>query len=175
MKKYIAIAALIAVSTLTACVGSKDSWNPLVESATPVEMKVTVPETRTELPSGDTVVTPAHEEIKTVDVKTVTVNPKWSSSIQTLQGVNSAVNPTPFAPLINLFFMAATGVLGTVAALKNKQVTAGKVLVQAIEGMNNPAVKEQIEKSVAVFGDKAAANVDKFVQTVTAKPPTLKV
>lgn len=165
MKKIILGAAC---ALMIGCVGAPGSLDPLVQSDLPVQMKVTVPETRTAEPDGTTVVVPAHEEVQTTTVKTITVNPKWTSVISTASDLNSTMNPTPFAPLVSLFFMATTGVLGVFAHLKNKDANAGQLIVKGIENLNDPTVKSNIEKSVALFGSKASTQVDNLVQkTVT--------
>ena len=46
------------------------------------------------------------------------VNPVLESALQTIQGVNSTVNPTPTAPFINMALLAVSGVLGFIARLK---------------------------------------------------------
>lgn len=111
---------------------------------------------------------PEQKASKTEVIQIATVNPQWTSTIKTLQAVNSLADPTPFSPLVNLALGGIMSVLAGIAAVKNHKANkldaALGVVVEGVESLKDPKVKEAI-KAVAV----ARGIYDSTDKTIQAK------
>lgn len=159
MKKWIVLFYVCLLTLLVSC----KSYEPIETAST----TATVPDSTITNADGTVSDVPAHLETNVV----YSVNPELQMGLQTAQAVNSIANPTPFAPLINILLGGLSGSLALYAAYKNKQVTAGQTIVQAIESIDNPSVKS----AISTFADSqgAGAAVNAFVQDSLTATPTV--
>jgi len=107
-----------------------------------------------------------------------TVAPALTGAIETVRTVNTAVNPTPTAPFVNMALLAVSGVLGWVARLKTvkaaralQDATAKNELLETViagvEAAKNDDVKAKISEMAQLW--KTHQALDAKVQELTRK------
>lgn len=86
----------------------------------------------------------------------VNPNPKWIGSIETIKTINSSVNPTPSAPIINgVLGLLAAGLAwwGRVATVRaNKKQTMLETVITGVEKANSQEVKDAISVAATQYG-----------------------
>lgn len=108
-------------------------------------------------------------------------NPKVVETAAVVQAANSALNPTPTAPLVNLGAGLVTALAAGAAAWQNRRAakersgrsTAEDLLrtvVTAVETYADPGVKREVATVSALRGNSAA--LDAVVQAISAQVPT---
>lgn len=101
------------------------------------------------------------------------VNPQFRGAVETARGINSAVNPTPTAPIVDWGLTLATLAASGVAAWKTRSAKKSEILrdtlIKAVETAP-PAVSSAIKKHVAGVADLrgVSADLDQAVQKVTS-------
>ncbi len=101
------------------------------------------------------------------------VNPQFQEAVENGRRLNSALNPTPSAPLVDWGLSLATVAAGAVAAWKTKSARKAEILrdtlIKAVETAP-PSVGAAIKKHVAGVADlRGVSNdLDAAVQKVTA-------
>lgn len=101
------------------------------------------------------------------------VNPQFRDAVETARGINSAVNPTPTAPMVDWGLTLATLAAGGVAAWKTRSAKRSEILrdtlIKAVETAPS-SVSSVIKKHVAGVADLrgVSADLDQAVQKVTA-------
>lgn len=162
MKKYLTLILVLTVTALTGCAG----WEPIQKTEQVTAYKVTQPEIRHQLPSGETLVIPAYEKTEYKTNSVAIVNPRWETAIQTTQAAAKFV-PAPFGGVIDLIAGGVASVLALVVARQRKQISAGEVIVQGIEKLNDQKVKQFIKDFSENKNKKEL--VHEFVQKATHK------
>lgn len=146
-------------------------------------VEISVPERTERAEDGSTIIVPAHTETKEFQYTVSVPNPNWTTAIDVAKDVNSFVNPTPTAPLVNWgLSILSTGLaaLGGFLSLQQKRkaeqavlehertLNAAATIVRGVEkARNNPGVKETIRDVSMLEG--TAQDVHELVQTLTRK------
>jgi hypothetical protein len=101
------------------------------------------------------------------------VNPQFEAAVENGRRLNSALNPTPTAPLVDWGLSLATVAAGAVAAWKTRSAKKAEIvrdtLIKAVETAP-PAVVSSLKKHVAAVADlrDVSGDLDNAVQKVTA-------
>lgn len=150
------LAPILALAAL-ALVGC--DLDPIQQETVVMAQAVAIPEQSATVTNGNaisTVIIPATVSTNYTTNVVARVNPSWTSTIQTVQALNSVANPTPFAPLVNLALGGVAGVLGLIVRAKNREITAGQAIIGAVidgvEKVNDPRVKEAIRAAAQNAG-----------------------
>lgn len=116
--------------------------------STPLFEKKSVVETVTVQPSDPSL----PPETRTVTNTVVTVSPEATAWIATARGVNSTLNPTPTAPLVEIGLGALAAVLWFIAQRKSKQAAVVPTLVRSIENSSDEKLKSAVKKRAEADG-----------------------
>ncbi len=101
------------------------------------------------------------------------VNPQFQEAVENGRRLNSALNPTPSAPLVDWGLSLATVAAGAVAAWKTRSAKKAEIvrdtLIKAVETAP-PSVVSSLKKHVAAVADlrDVSGDLDRAVQKVTA-------
>lgn len=124
----------------------------------------------------NTVIQPA--SVQYVSVTNYVPNEAFLGAMETAQQANSALNPTPSAPIVNWVLMLLGAVPGIVAAWRNNQRRKAtedllNTVVAGIETAPQGAgIKEHIAAVSAIKGN--AQKLDAFVQSVSPALSSVK-
>lgn len=141
----------IGIVAMTGC--EKTDFQPILREDKQVTTTVTIPETITQDSQGNPVIIPEHTSSKIVTVPTYAPNPKWTQTIQTVRAIDDTTAPfNPFAVPISLVLGGATAVLGWIAKVKNDRAKLVPVIIEAIEKLNDPKVKQAIQSTAIAAG-----------------------
>lgn len=143
--------------------------DPILKEEQFITHTVEIPEVTTivtnETGGVTTVVTPA-QTVTRVDTNIVaSVNPSWTTAIDTVKGLNGAFNPTPAAPIVNLILGGLAAGLAWYARIKNKKAGLVDVLIDGVERANNPEVKKVIKDVSALWGKSTQLHSEVNKQT----------
>ena len=157
-------------------VGGMFQSSPVVQPATTNIVQQIIPASTN---SAGQVSPPATNSIVVIQPATTqqvySVSPAANAGIEIGQAAAVAV-PAPFNGLAEGGLALLSGVLGLVAAWKNKQLSAAQKIaavvepiVAGVEAAASPAVKQSIQSHAAAAGVQAV--LDPIVQSVTAQMP----
>lgn len=167
------IAALVACLFIVGCDPSE--YAPIISQPSEVTTSVTVPAETNDV-NGTTVITPEQTIEKKTVVNLAVPNPKWTTTIETLKGLNSVANPTPFAPLVTIGLTGLSALLALIAGVKNKKLTTAQAVlntvVKGVEIAAQPGVKQAISDLALAHGTSDALHT--IVQAVTNPTGTPK-
>tara|TARA_R110000787_G_scaffold140636_3_gene254188 strand:+ start:1715 stop:2200 length:486 start_codon:yes stop_codon:yes gene_type:complete len=156
IKKLCVLATVLA---LTGCGSTKDWMNP-VEPTEVVEQQVR------EVIDAEGVSTLSTNYTTNVVYE---VKGGWLKSISGAKAANSALNPTPTAPLINIGLGVLVAALGVFARFKTKRAEKAEgllgTLITGVELAGDKKTKESIKKIAQNF--KQARDLHKRVKTQT--------
>lgn len=141
----------IGLIAMTGC--EKTDFQPILREDKEVTTTVTIPETITQDSQGNPVIVPEHTSTKVVTVPTYAPNPKWTQTIQTVKAIDDTTAPfNPFAVPISVVLGGTSALLGYIAKVKNDKAKLVPVIIEAIEKLNDPKVKQAIQSTAIAAG-----------------------
>lgn len=149
------------------CSTGKAAFNPFRRTTNVVETVTLKPaQTNTVVQGTNVLVTiiPAAPLTNYTTNIVVEVNPAFGATIETAKTINGALNPTPTAPFVNIGLSALAGVLGLIAAWKQKAANRAlaahqetnavlEAVVTGIEVIKDPAARLLAKQSVTQISD----------------------
>jgi hypothetical protein len=145
-KTSLFLAALVCVGSLTGCAKFGGIFNP-------TEATEEVTESVTSIVNEATGIATLSTNYTTNVVYTVSSG--WGKAIAGVKSANSALNPTPTAPFINLGLGALSAALAVFARFKTKKAAAADgmvgTLIAGVELAGDKATKDAVKKIAQNF------------------------